>query len=254
MADNISYAVPALDKCFEIMEYLATVGAPLSQSEISKGVNRSTNEIFRVLVNLTRNNYLIRDETSGKYRLSLKLYNLARSISPLDLIRQHALPIMENLAVETKLSSQLLVLYQSKTMVLVHARSPGAVSLSYSEGSCFSTISSNPGLLLLSHSKDEVRELIINEALLDTPNMPSTRNRIIDNITAMQKSRLAWRESLHIKGVRELVGLVGHHEGKQIGALMISDISGRNELDTDEQQSANALLNAIDKLNQALGF
>ena len=38
MADHISYAVPALDKCFEIMEYLATVGAPLSQSEISKGL------------------------------------------------------------------------------------------------------------------------------------------------------------------------------------------------------------------------
>ncbi|USI26407.1 IclR family transcriptional regulator [Alteromonas macleodii] len=254
MASNYNYAVPALDKCFEIMEYLATIGAPLSQSEISKGVNRSTNEIFRVLVNLTRNNYLIRDETSGKYRLSLKLYNLARSISPLDLIRQQALPIMENLAVETKLSCQLFVLYQSKTMVLVHARSPGAVSLSYSEGSCFSTIASNPGLLLLSHSKDEVRELIIKEALQGISDVTSTRTKVINDIAAMSKSHFDWRESLHINGVKELVGLVGRHEGKQIGALMISDISGKNELDINQQQSTDALLDAINKLNQALGF
>lgn len=254
MKNKINYAVPALDKCFEIMEYLASVSAPLSQSEIAKGVNRSTNEIFRVLVNLTRNNYLIRDKASGKYRLSFKLYNLSRSISPLDLIRQQALPIMENLAVQTSLSCQLFVLYQSQTMVLVHARSPGTVSLSYSEGSCISTLSSNPGLLLLSHCTGEVQELIIKEVLKGEAVNPTKREQIINNSESFRKKPLIWRESLHVNGVRELVGLVGQHEGKQIGALTLSDVSGIDKLNVDLKETVDVFQNAIKKLTHALGL
>ena len=249
MEDKQKYSVPALDKCFEIMEFLANCGEPATQSEIAKGINRSTNEIFRILVNLTAQNYLIRDAGSSKYRLSFKLYNLSRAISPLDVLRQQALPLMENLAVKTKLSCQLFVLYQSQTMVLVHARSPDAVSLNYAEGSCFSSVSSNPGNLLMAHSKPEVRELILANETLSDKLSAKERTSFMTALSTMAEQSEQWRPSLHIEGVYEAMSLVGRHEGKQIGVLMLSQLGKSRKSDTSVnlalQRTAGELTEAI---------
>ncbi|MBU3021264.1 IclR family transcriptional regulator [Aestuariibacter sp. A3R04] len=249
MEDKQKYSVPALDKCFEIMEFLANCGEPATQSEIAKGISRSTNEIFRILVNLTAQNYLIRDAESSKYRLSFKLYNLSRAISPLDVLRQQALPLMENLAVKTKLSCQLFVLYQSRTMVLVHARSPDAVSLNYAEGSCFSSVFSNPGNLLMAHSKPQVREMILaNEAQCDRLSAKK-RTGFLSAIATLAEQCEQWHPSQHIEGVYEAMSLVGRHEGKQIGVLMLSQLGksrqSKGAVIPELQRTAAALTDAI---------
>lgn len=250
MADvKRKYSVPAIDKCFEIIEFLATSGEPATQSDIAKGINRTANEIFRILVNLTEQNYLTRDPQSGKYRLSFKMYNLSRSISPLDVLRQQALPLMENLAVKTQLSCQLFVLYQSKTMVLVHARSPNSVSLNYAEGSCFSSLYSNPGNLLIAHSKPDVREMLLaNESSNEISS--SKENKIfLSSIESAPSLCSLWQPSQHVEGVYELMSLVGNHEGKQIGVLMLSQLGNLRKNDSNDvkdlQQTASALTKAI---------
>lgn len=249
MEEKQKYSVPALDKCFEIIEFLARRGEPVTQSDIAKGINRSTNEIFRILVSLTTQNYLLRDRTTGKYRLSFKLYNLSRSISPLDVLRQHALPLMENLAVKTQLSCQLFVLYQSQTMVLVHARSPNAVSLNYAEGSCFSSLNSNPGNLLMACSKPEVRDMILANELQSATCSTEEQPFILSRINALSPQYDHWRPSQHIEGVHEAMSLVGRHEGKQIGVLVLSQLgkstTNNNTYGQELQRTATALTDAI---------
>ena len=68
------YQAPALDKGLDILEYLASQSVPLSQTDIATGIDKSPNEIYRMLMSLEGRGYIIRDEISGKYRLSLKLF------------------------------------------------------------------------------------------------------------------------------------------------------------------------------------
>ncbi|MBT3136410.1 helix-turn-helix domain-containing protein [Alteromonas sp. ALT199] len=222
------YAVPAVDKCFEIMDFLAQSGKACSQSEIAKGINKGTNQIYRILVNLTASGYLNRNESNGKYGLSFKLYNLSRSISPLDEIRKHALPLMEELAAYGKLSCQLFVLYQSQAMVLVQARNPYSVSLNYAEGSLFSCYASNPGNLLLAHSSKYVQQVILDEVPDWHELSCEDRNAFEDKLAYIAKTEQWEAPSQHLLGIRESVCLVGQPEGKQIAALMVSHLTKIN--------------------------
>ncbi|MDO6536403.1 IclR family transcriptional regulator [Alteromonas stellipolaris] len=247
------YAVPALDKCFEIMEFLASSGKASTQAEIAKGISRSTNQIYRILVNLTENGYLTRDEFNGKYALSFKLYNLSRSISPLDEIRKQALPLMEDLAVRCQLSCQLFVLYQSQTMVLVQAKSPYSVSLNYAEGSRFSSLISNPGNVLLAHSNKDVQQMILrNEPSWQT--FSEKEKRAFGNkLDTIAEAKQLDASSQHILGITESVCLVGQHEGKQIAALMISHLSHVNEV-TDNRENLTLLRETANRLTTNLGL
>ena len=55
--DGDKYRAPALDKGLDILEFLAASPTGLSQAEISKGLGRATNEIYRMLNTLVRRPY-----------------------------------------------------------------------------------------------------------------------------------------------------------------------------------------------------
>ena len=70
-----------LDKGLDILELLATTEEGLSQAEIAKALERSPNEIYRMLDRLVRRHYVAR--TSGdRFQLTLKLFALAHQHAP----------------------------------------------------------------------------------------------------------------------------------------------------------------------------
>src|SRR5882757_615937 len=72
------YRAPALDKGLDILELLASTEESLSQAEIAKALDRTPNEIYRMLDRLVRRHYVAR--TSGdRYELTLKLFALAHA-------------------------------------------------------------------------------------------------------------------------------------------------------------------------------
>src|SRR6218665_2210676 len=85
------YRAPALDKGLDILELLASTEETLSQAEIAKSLDRSPNEIYRMLDRLVRRDYVRR--TSGdRYELTLKLFELAHARPPLHRLGSHAAP------------------------------------------------------------------------------------------------------------------------------------------------------------------
>lgn len=216
------YSVPALDKCLDILEYLASKSVPLSQTEIAQGIERSANEIYRVLVGLENRGYLIRDEVSGKYSVSLKLYSLSRKISPIDQLRQNAIPIMEDFSAQSGYASHLSILYQSKVMVIVHARSQAPISLSIAEGTLFSTVDTTSGLVLLANSNEAVKQLIYerNEsyANMNKKNKAVLEQQLQDILT----NGHCFRQSPLTEGVTDCAVIIGQPKGAVIAALGVS--------------------------------
>lgn len=131
------YLAPALDKGLDILEYLSAQPAPQSQTEISLALNKSPNELYRMLMCLENRGYIIRDEVSAKYELSLKMYHLSHRHSPVDVLRKAAVVPMEELAQKVKQSCHLSILHLSEVMVLLHTKSPGPISLTVAEGHLF---------------------------------------------------------------------------------------------------------------------
>lgn len=215
------YSVPALDKTFEIFDWLAANPSPKTQAEIAQGIGRSANEIYRILVNLEQNGYLNRDGLSGRYHLSLKLYNLSRTISPIDQLRQTAIPIMDDLAADIGLSCYLSILHQSKTMVLIHTRSQSPISLNIAEGSLFSSLHSNAGKLLMANSNQEVRALILQREPDFADYTVQQKAKLYAALqTIRAQSDLAAPSHL-LSGIYEYSVLIGEPEGKVIASLTV---------------------------------
>ena len=80
MPKTPNYPVPALEKGLDIVETLAAAAVPQSLAELADALDRSSSELFRMLNCLERRGYVKRDGSSGKYALTLRLYNPDPSI------------------------------------------------------------------------------------------------------------------------------------------------------------------------------
>ena len=219
------YAVPALDKGLDILEYVVDQDVPKSQTEIAAALGRGANEIYRVLVGLEARGYIIRDELSGKYRASLKMYNLSRRISPVDKVSQCALPYMEDLAFSTGHSCHLCMLYQSQAMVILHARSHGPVSISIAEGSLFPASETVSGRILLANSKPEVQAMILDRDARFNKMNKAKKKEFLVLLDEIRVSGIHSAQNELSEGVCDFSVLIGEPEGLVIASLAISTLN-----------------------------
>ena len=158
-----NYRVPALEKGLEVLEVLAAASQPLSLSQISDVTEKTTSELFRTLNCLVENDYVARAEVSGKYLLTLKLFELAHGHEPLGHLLQAAMIPMQDLARELQESCHLSVIERNRLLVLAEATSPSKVKISVSVGATFPLVSTVSGRLLLSVMTDEAIERNLEE-------------------------------------------------------------------------------------------
>ncbi|WP_158971161.1 IclR family transcriptional regulator [Paraglaciecola sp. L3A3] len=251
------YAVPALDKALDVLEYLVEQEIAKSQTEIAQALGRGTNEIYRVLVNLEGRGYLVRDPLSGHYRASLKMYNLSRRISPIDQLRQCALPHMEDLAVKIGHSCYLTMLYQSQTMVVVQARSQVPISVNITEGSLFSTLSTTSGKVLLANSNDEVREMILQRSDRYQTFDDEKKRLLNEELAVTREKGSLISKNFFIEGVSDYAVLVGQTDGKVIACLVVSTLSmhtvDEGETDKPRIDIIQEVAKTAEKITQQLG-
>ena len=235
------YAVPALDKGLDILEYLASKAVPLSQTEIAQGIERSANEIYRVLVGLESRGYLIRDDVSGKYSVSLKLYSLSRKISPIDQLRQTAIPIMEDFAAQSGYAAHLCILYQSKVMVIVQARSHAPVSLSIAEGTLFPTVDTTSGRVLLANSNDAVKQLIYDRDESYRKMNKKDKAVLEQELQDILANGHCFKNNQLTAGVTDCAAIIGQPNGAVIAVLAVSSLTST----LGDEETKNQLIHSV---------
>ncbi|WKT59375.1 IclR family transcriptional regulator [Microbulbifer thermotolerans] len=243
------YAVPALDKALEILEFLAAESLPLSQSEIAQGIGRTSSEIYRVLVGLEARGYLLRDDVSGKYRMSLKLLELTRTLSPVSQLRFAAQPEMEFLAARLGQSCHLSVIHQGQLMVILQVQSPGPVSLSFNEGTLFPLLQTVSGRVLLANCASDRRA-----RLLQVLPEPSQRAAQEEALLAVREAGYELCNSELTDGVTDCAALVGRPDGETIAALAVSSLTSVLGRQLGREELVCAVRDSAAKISTALGL
>jgi DNA-binding IclR family transcriptional regulator len=118
------YSAPALDKALDILELLAGEAGGLTQTEIAERVGRNVSQIYRVLATLERRGYLTRDDRSGRYVLSMALFDLAHRHPPLRGLVQLAAGPMRALADAVSQSCNLSIDDAGAVRIVAQAESP----------------------------------------------------------------------------------------------------------------------------------
>jgi DNA-binding IclR family transcriptional regulator len=129
-----TYSVPALEKGLDILEALASVPVPQSLTELARRLKRTPSELFRMMDTLERRSFIARDPISDGYHLTLKLYELAHTHSPVDQLLKAAMIPMYELTEKIHESCHLCVLSGTMLVVIAQAESPEPVRLSVEVG------------------------------------------------------------------------------------------------------------------------
>lgn len=148
------YSAPALDKGLDILEHLAGERLPLSQIELAHALDRTSGEIYRMLACLEERGYVVREAGSGKFRLSLRLYELAHKQNATMLLRKAARMPMEALAEETGQACHLSVQNGGSLLVMMERMPSRRICLAVGEGARVSLLQTTSGRMLLSRMDD----------------------------------------------------------------------------------------------------
>jgi len=161
-AEGSRYRAPALDKGLDILELLAGSDIGLSQSEIAKALDRTANEIYRMLDRLVRRNYVARVE-GDRYELTLKLFALAHQRPHTRRLVSQAMPVMRRMANEAEQSCHFVVLDRGSLVVVAQVDGPGYWSVSIRVGSRIGLVNTGSGRVLLAFASEAERQLMLRE-------------------------------------------------------------------------------------------
>ena len=256
---ELKYQAPALDKGLDILEYLSAQSIPLSQSEIALGIDKTPNEIYRMLMSLESRGYILRDEVSGKYRLSLKLFYLSHRHSPVDELRKAAQFPLEELADTVRQSCHLSILYMNQVMVIIHAKSPGPIALSIEEGNLFPLPLTASGKVLLAYMPETEREEILKINPIFKKYPKAKRDEFIESLKHIQQTGAYFKPSDLAEGVTDISVPIGKQSKDGIIACltisMLSTLNINKNIKNDEiLAEANKCVAKIEQRIGVLGL
>lgn len=152
-----NYAVPALDRGLDILEALSSSPVPLSLTDIARTVQTTASGVFRLMTRFEERAYVVKDSVSGRYSLTLKLFELSHTHSPVESLLRAASVPMRDLAESTGESVHLSVINRGKLVVLLDVGAPGRWRISFDVGARFPIVHTNSGRLLLAQLREEDR-------------------------------------------------------------------------------------------------
>jgi DNA-binding IclR family transcriptional regulator len=244
--------VPALDKGLDVFEALAASDSSLSLTELAGALGQTPSAVFRILDRLEGRSYIVRDPVSGRYRLSLKLFELAHTHSPVQQLIAMSGKSMRELAESVRESVHLSVLSNGRIVVLLDIGSPLRVRFAHEIGAQFPPVLTNSGRLLLAYLPPELLE----ENLQKDPDYAefssAQKEAFHEELKKIRRNRYAVSSSEERAGMKDLAVLVGNPAIGTTAALAIACLSGsKNSVDINRLIAA--LQECAAKLTSNLG-
>jgi len=213
------YKVPAAEKALDILEFMASLREDVTQTEISVALGRSIHEVYRIIQLLEGRGYLIRTK-SDRYRLSLKLFELAHMHPPVNRLIDVALPVMRALAGRTDQSCHLVVLRGSTVLIVLQVDSPLPMRYSVALGSHFPILETSSGAVLLAFMPPDERAGLI-DGLVDAGEAEMPRAEVEARIADILAKGYEMRASLAVEGCTNIAMPIRDHTGATIAALTV---------------------------------
>lgn len=231
----LKYHVPALEKGLDVLETLAGSSTPLSLTALASRLDRSANELFRMLACLEQRGYIARSPDNSAYSLSLKLYELAHTHSPFEKLIHAAEVPMREFSKATGESCHLSTLRDGHLVILARSESPRPVRLSVELGGRFAPDCTASGRLLLAHQSSAG---------------PPALKRLHAKI---RRERLVVARDESLVGVQDAAVLVGNSKAGVSAALTVSWLApprSRSRL----KNLVTALRQCAQTINQSVGL
>jgi|TARA_B110000263_G_scaffold176483_1_gene154245 DNA-binding IclR family transcriptional regulator len=261
-----NYNAPALDKGLDILELLSTSGGGLTQAQIAAKLNKSVNEIYRMISTLQSREYIELDEETDIYNLSYKILNMTAKFEPVKTLMIRAIPLMREIAIKTNQSIHLAIYTRGKILIIAQEDSPSFFNYHMSVGANFDLLETSSGRVLLTFQTEKERKrrlerrkfyINIDKFSKASPSdLKKIENKFSKNtIHKIIKERCEVVKSLQIRGVTNISIPIFDYTKNAIAALTIpfvDRIISKDELNI--KQVTNLLKVYGKKLSSEMGY
>ncbi|WP_371186029.1 IclR family transcriptional regulator [Thalassotalea maritima] len=247
------YSAPALEKGLDLLELLSSEVDGLNIAEITSRLNKSVGELFRMLAVLEQRGYIETSKDSDKYRLTLRMFNLANRFPPIKRLTSLANPLMRKLSYAIEQSCHLVIYYEGKGHVVVQQDSPSARIFSVRLGAEAPLVNTCSGHLLLAFSDDEKREVMLNRVPKNHPKPNKKELKTI--LERVQEQGFESIVSAQTLGVTDVGYPIYDDTGQIAAALVVPFIGSLGDSQIIDAESAKVNIKATaDEMSKLLGF
>jgi DNA-binding IclR family transcriptional regulator len=210
------YRAPALDKGLDILELLAATEEGMSQAEIAKALDRTPNEIYRMLDRLTRRQYVMRT-SADRYELTLKLFTLVHRHAPIRRLLPLAMTELRAFARTAQQACHLAIYDRGNVVVIGQVDSPGYWGFAIRVGSHVGLFNTGSGHVLLAFASARDRALMMEEhALMPHETVPTD---VEDRLATVRAQGYEMMRSQQTAGVLNLSAPIFGPNGSVVAAL-----------------------------------
>jgi IclR family KDG regulon transcriptional repressor len=194
--------VPAVDKCFAILELLARSKEPLGISGISGtlGLNKST--VFNIMHTLM-DLKILENQPDGKFVFGTRFYILGNMAGKRSDLIQTAHPYLEIINEKTRLSAFLGLRSDRRVILIDKVDSANGIKLSSEIGMQMPVLAGAGIKAMLSQLSDEEIDGILERTELKryTPNSITDKERYKEEIVEVRKQGIAYDREEYIEGM-----------------------------------------------------
>jgi DNA-binding IclR family transcriptional regulator len=248
------YHAPALEKGLDILELLADARLPLSQAELSQRLGRSQGEFFRMLLCLEERGYVIREAESGRFKLTLRLYELGHKQNAISMLRNAARVPMEELAEEIGQACHLSMQSGASALILMERMPSQRICLAVGEGTRFPLVDTTSGKLLLSQLSPEDVAILLKSEKAFCAKAVRQRKSILRDIQDLRESNYVVAKSSATDGVIDMATIVGVPGTDTLAALVVPYLGVARTRNESQEHHLKAIRLRAAQINRNLGL
>ena len=249
-----SYSAPALEKGLDILELLSNSAEGLSQAEIAGKLNKSVNEIYRMITTLRNREYVDFDSEKEVYRLSFKILNMTAKFEPFKTLTTRAIPVMKEITTKANQSVHLAIYTRGKILIIAQEDSPSSFNYHVSVGASFDLLETSSGRVILTFQDEKERKRRLERRKFYSQ-LEATSKISFSELKKIEKNRYELVKSLQIKGVTNISVPIFDYTNNAIAALTIpfvDRIIAKGELSLE--QVKKLLVRSAGVLSSEMGY
>ncbi len=194
--------VPALDKCFAILELLAGTKEPMGISDISGKLDLNKSTVFNI-VHTLRDLSVLENHPNGKFVFGTRIYILGNIAGKRSELIQSAHPYLEMINTKTKLSAFLGIRSDRQSILIDKVDSAYGIKVS-SEIGLRMPVLAGPGIkaMLAQLTDDEIEKILVRTELKQyTPYTTTDKARYKEEVQEVRRLGIAYDHEEYIEGM-----------------------------------------------------
>lgn len=250
-----NYKVPNLEKGIAVLEYLSLHPKGKSLQEIKSALDISQTTAYRILNTLVRLDYLLYNEESKRYKLSMKILNLGfRSLNEHNLL-ETVIPRLRDLRDKVKETACFGVLGDEKGIFIEQAQGDHAFRFVLSPGKPFELHCSAPGKAIMAYLPNTTRNRYLSYMKFTRYNAHTITSveQYLEELENVRKLGYALDSEEELSGVICIGAPIFNFTGYPCGAIWISGPKDRLPKPVIKS-SAECIKNIAGQISLELGY